>query len=281
MWFFFFFAKVNTGRGEFKRHIHQNFIIGLFFLNPFLRTSCSQPVDDHGLHLPSVWQELPEAQATKGSQPDSFYWETCGLQLLWKVIFSPIQPSSHHMTHTREELLPCTICDKFFCNSSSLQMHKRTHLGDTLYSCSKCTKAFSHTRDLNTHMRIDTREKPYSCPQYDKVFCQAQHLKTHKMTHSGEKSYSCSDCTKLFSRPYSLMMHMRVRTGEKPYSCLQCGKAVSTHGALKSHQKTHSVPSVKNHSLHQEIWQLIWDHTPERNLTPVASVTRPFLSLGT
>ncbi|CAN0420952.1 unnamed protein product, partial [Lampetra fluviatilis] len=51
--------------------------------------------------------------------------------------------TQHQITHTGEKPFKCTVCDKAYAQSSTLQIHQRTHTEEKPFKCSLCVKVFS------------------------------------------------------------------------------------------------------------------------------------------
>ena len=175
----------------------------------------------------------------------------------------------HQKTQDDEKPHPCTLCDKSFVRSGTLDEHIRLmHTGENLFYCVVCTMPFPTRDRLNRHMTRHSGEKPFGCPLCEKQFprkssldihlishsglkpygCQLcdkhfslkSKLKLHMMTHSGEKPYVCDVCDKMFSMKDKLNIHIRIHTGEKPYNCTHCNKRFPRKSSLDIHLKIHS-----------------------------------------
>uniref|UniRef100_UPI00358E3AFA zinc finger protein 664-like n=1 Tax=Myxine glutinosa TaxID=7769 RepID=UPI00358E3AFA len=149
----------------------------------------------------------------------------------------------------------CSVCDKSFTLSSSLNLHQKIHTGEN-----PRINDFSPKKDVEilnsgrTSFHIlkpssgenDQCEKFQKCSVCRKDFPNSSSLKLHERTHTGEKPYKCSVCNKDFRTSSSLKRHERIHTGEKLHKCSVCNKNFITSSSLKRHQRIHTAEDNDN-----------------------------------
>lgn len=110
---------------------------------------------------------------------------------------------------SRRKLPQCPYCDKFFAQSTQLEVHIRSHIGLKPFECSYCHKRFTQGGNLTTHLRLHTGEKPFTCDVCNKSFSRKGNLAAHKLTHEKLKPYDCKldDCEKSFTQLGNLKSH--------------------------------------------------------------------------
>ena len=161
----------------------------------------------------------------------------------------------------------CTVCNKRFTTTGSLNRHRATHTGENWYSCSYCGKSYSYkcnldghmnihigkykctecglccasNKHLEIHMRRHSREelcKPFLCTVCGKQFSVLQYLVEHSRVHRGEKPYYiCHVCSKEFIHFKNLDDHLKIHTRDKPYKCTFCDKSFHTSSDLQKHKR--------------------------------------------
>jgi len=151
----------------------------------------------------------------------------------------------------------CTECGRCCRSKSYLAVHKRVHSGEKPYKCSVCDKSFSwsntlqkhkHSVHINSeakteadssdHSRLHTQENHYTCTQCEKCFSSQRGLYQHIIIHTGK--YKCTKCGTCFGNGYALARHRRIFHGEKTHRCRVCGKAFTSSGNLKRHKRVHT-----------------------------------------
>ncbi|XP_055384043.1 zinc finger protein 79-like [Condylostylus longicornis] len=162
-----------------------------------------------------------------------------GCSMCDKKYFDSYSLNVHIRTHNGVKPYACTECDRRFTDFRLLNSHRRTHSGEKNYKCQHCDKKFTHQSTLATHIRTHTGEKPYVCIICGASFIQSSNLRLHMRSHSKEKPYSCDVCSKGFISSSALTMHKRCHTKEKPYACPQCDKRFP-RSDLTAHMRTHT-----------------------------------------
>lgn len=154
-----------------------------------------------------------------------------------------------HVLHVHQKYRPhqCTVCNKRFSQSSSLNKHMRVHSGDRPYQCPYCNKAFTASSILRTHIRQHSGEKPFKCKHCGKAFAShAAHDSHVRRTHTKEKPCVCQYCGKAFAQSYELKFHINMHTGAKPYTCEKCGRGFSSPSSRDRHRVHFDCTTRKN-----------------------------------
>ena len=149
----------------------------------------------------------------------------------------------HMQTHTSSvdrTRYPCSVCEKAFCDKSSLNKHiKSVHMGYRPFKCTECDRTFSERKTMAEHLRTHTGERPFLCTFCPKTFKRVSELNHHIRWHTGETKHTCDTCGRGFRRLSELQRHMTLHTEEKPYQCSICGKEFRNFSVLREHTLRH------------------------------------------
>ncbi|CAI2356157.1 unnamed protein product [Caenorhabditis sp. 36 PRJEB53466] len=130
-------------------------------------------------------------------------------------VFSYEYYRDKHLKYTRcvdngNRKFPCTICSRSFEKRDRLRIHiLHVHENHRPHTCSVCQKAFSQSSSLNKHLRVHSGERPYKCSFCPKAFTASSILRTHVRQHSGEKPFKCAHCGKAFASHAAHDSHVR------------------------------------------------------------------------
>lgn len=139
----------------------------------------------------------------------------------------------------KDKSLLCTLCDKNFSKTFSLNRHMLLHTGEKPHKCPTCGKAFIQKTDLERHLTTHSDILNFECIDCKKRFKTKKNLNCHMSTHSTDRPFKCQFCEKSFKVKRMLKFHEGLHTGEKPYACDICEKSFPAKPYLKSHLKTH------------------------------------------
>ncbi|GMR30859.1 hypothetical protein PMAYCL1PPCAC_01054 [Pristionchus mayeri] len=175
-------------------------------------TLCSATV------LPSPMTSSRGSTPPKGSENgESFSCERCG------KVFSYEYYRDKHLKYTRcvdqgDRKFPCPICPRSFEKRDRLRIHVlHVHENHRPHECSVCNKRFSQSSSLNKHLRVHSGERPYKCPFCTKSFTASSILRTHIRQHSGEKPFKCCHCGKAFASHAAHDSHVRRTHSVEPH----------------------------------------------------------------
>ncbi|KAL4218466.1 hypothetical protein ACF0H5_023200 [Mactra antiquata] len=104
----------------------------------------------------------------------------------------------------------CTVCKKYFSDSSKLKRHMLRHYMGKPYKCEICSKDFLEKHKLTRHMLTHTGVKEHVCPHCDKAFTLRFNLATHLKIHGNERRYQCHVCKRTFVQKVVLQRHLRI-----------------------------------------------------------------------
>ena len=95
----------------------------------------------------------------------------------------------------------CELCEKFFGQPNTLELHIDTIHKRITYQCDICEKEFSQAIKLKDHFKLDhmgEKLQRFECELCNETFSQNSGLKGHISTiHLGEK-WKCLSCEKTF-----------------------------------------------------------------------------------
>lgn len=172
-----------------------------------------------------------------------------------------LEPYTTNKELIKRKVLSCTICNKQYHRTSSLNKHLTKHRLLNPIRCKICNKNFEtetllveHTLNHSEELTIkaDTDEdKIYECPNCDLKYSKRRSLSMHLKRHKGEKShekkklYVCDICQKGFSMKSLLKRHLQLHNKEKPLKCTICSKSYYRQDQFQEHMKKHN--GVKPH----------------------------------
>lgn len=109
----------------------------------------------------------------------------------------------------KKKIPQCPYCNKYFAQTTQLEVHVRSHIGYKPFECSYCQKRFTQGGNLTTHLRLHTGEKPFTCEICNRSFSRKGNLAAHKLTHENLKPFDCKldDCDKSFTQLGNLKSH--------------------------------------------------------------------------
>lgn len=156
---------------------------------------------------------------------------------------------------SKEQIYPCTECNKKFRSETRFQGHMRMHEGLKPALCTTCGKSFAKYNSLKLHINQKHSENKvkYPCdfPGCEHVYSTKQTMQQHRKKHDPnyvtpeQKRSVCDQCGKTFSTTGALKKHSYIHTGDMPFQCTVCNKKLPTAHKLKEHTMRHE--GVKNH----------------------------------
>ncbi|KAH3897374.1 zinc finger protein 436-like isoform X2 [Dreissena polymorpha] len=163
----------------------------------------------------------------------------------------------HVLTHQRQKMFECSICQTRFTHRIALKKHSLVHMDtkckqDTGLQqrrettskervvCDHCQKVFKRNWHLTRHLLTHTGERPFECIVCHKRFNRKCTLKNHMLVHTREMPFECSVCQRQFNQKGTLNVHMLVHTAEKPFECSVCHKRFHQKSTLAHHMLAHT-----------------------------------------
>lgn len=148
-----------------------------------------------------------------------------------QVQILPVEPGEHRK---------CSMCEKRFTDTESLEKHMGLHTYGRGNNCEICGKSFSAKSFLKVHMMVHTGERPFTCDICHKGFSRSSNLKAHRLTHTNEKPFKCDICDKVFTHPSNMKKHIKSQHTEgRPYKCEYCDKSYKLSKHLRRHIMVH------------------------------------------
>ena len=142
-------------------------------------------------------------------EDSSYPCQSCGKVFAYKYYLI------RHQKYTRcvdygDRKFPCKVCNRSFDKGDRLRIHI-LHVHDNYrpHQCTVCQKTFSQSSSLNKHLRVHSGDRPYKCPYCVKGFTASSILRTHIRQHSGEKPFKCRHCGRAFASHAAHDSHVR------------------------------------------------------------------------
>ncbi|XP_063060089.1 zinc finger protein 541 isoform X2 [Engraulis encrasicolus] len=106
------------------------------------------------------------------------------------------------------------------------------------YMCSLCNKVFPTTSSLNKHLLTHQSDRPHICPVCQRAFKRPDHLSGHMLTHEKRKLFHCAEpgCERSYCDAHSLKRHFLTQHGSLP-------KSTPSEDASALHPKAHWEPT--------------------------------------
>jgi KRAB domain-containing zinc finger protein len=138
----------------------------------------------------------------------------------------------------------CKICQKYFCNTRTLNRHTELHYQPSSFECKKCEKTWELKHKFDAHKCVEKSEKHF-CTFCEKIFLNVSTLTKHvKKFHSDKLKvdlFSCDFCDEKFITKGKLKNHLerfkcRIK---KIFTCDHCGKEFDEKRKISQHVQSH------------------------------------------
>ena len=183
-----------------------------------------------------ILYKLPK-QILQENQKSKVMSETDQLQLIMQAIYkrNPV-PSNEDGNRW-----VCTVCNKTFVHTRSLNTHLKGHYQAGKYNCSFCGHNFVNKNEFQQHEERHRDEREYVCGKCHKGFNTGSSLKLHlpgcraKLLGEAVQKLPCPECGKLFLNQPSLRTYARSHIDK--YECLPCNKVYKQFTSLWRHNE--------------------------------------------
>ena len=212
--------------------------------------------------IPSTWNMDNLAKASTENNDDD---DRCQSEKTIEEVAENDTDNLAQAENHNKSLLSCYICNKSFCDLSSLRKHRSSHRKAGYLRCDECKFCCMTTRRLEFHKLEHKTVGIYRCEKCGKCFPTSLHLYRHDSNiHAGIKPYGCCDCeyrtytfqslqrhelkhkltcpvcNEHFSQNRDLNKHMTQLHLTKPHKCSQCDASYPIRSLLIAHIATHA-----------------------------------------